>query len=60
MKPGIKTTEFWAMVFIDAAAAVTQLSSVNVLPQKYAALAAGIATGLYAVGRGIAKLNKPV
>lgn len=59
MKPGYKTTEFWVTVFAIGGLVVTQLSATNVLPVKYGALAAAIASGLYAISRGLAKLNKP-
>lgn len=55
IKSGWKTTEFWVTVSFDGALVVTQLTSTNLLPPKYATLAAGIANGLYAISRGIAK-----
>lgn len=55
MKSGWKTTEFWVTLFVTIGTAVTSLSQLNVFPPRYAALAAGIAAGAYAISRGIAK-----
>jgi len=59
MKPGYKTSEFAATAFVVASIVITELSKQNILPIKYGALAASVATGLYAIGRGLAKLGKP-
>jgi len=60
MKPGYKTTEFWVTVIFDAGLAVTSLTSTNILPPKYATLAVGLANGLYAISRGLAKYGPEV
>lgn len=52
---GAKTTEFLLTVTVVGGSILTELSHVNVLPPKYAGLAAALAAGLYAVGRGIKK-----
>jgi hypothetical protein len=52
-KPGYKTTEFWLTVAVSVASFVSAVSD-NLSP-KWAALAAALANGLYAVGRGQAK-----
>jgi hypothetical protein len=57
-KPGFKTTEFWVTVLTSAAALVAALSG-NLAP-RYAAIAAAVSTGLYAIGRGLAKVPTPV
>jgi hypothetical protein len=57
-KPGYKTTEFWVTAITSAAALVAALSG-NLSP-RYAALAAAISTGLYAIGRGLAKVPTPI
>lgn len=53
MKPGWKTTEFWA----SAAAAVGAYgaAAAGVLPAKYAAIAAAVSSAAYAFSRGLAK-----
>jgi hypothetical protein len=56
MKPGWKTTEFWATLVLDLGAVAAAAG--DVLPDKYAALAATVATAAYAISRGLAK--KPV
>lgn len=57
MKPGYKTTEFWVTTIASLAALVAALA--GELSPKYAALTAGIAQGLYAISRGLAKLYPP-
>jgi hypothetical protein len=52
---GWKTTEFWLTLTVVGGSVLTELSHVNILPPKYAGLAAAVAAGLYAVGRGIKK-----
>lgn len=54
-KPGYLTTEFWLTVAVNAAALCSTLASA--LPQRYGALMATVATGLYALSRGWAKSN---
>jgi hypothetical protein len=53
MKPGWKTTEFWATVAVNVGTIASALA--GVLPAKYAALVAAIATAAYSIGRGLAK-----
>jgi hypothetical protein len=57
LKPGIHTTEFWLTVAVDAGALLAAISSQ--LPPKYAAIAATVSTGLYALARGWAKSGPP-
>lgn len=57
LKAGYKTTEFWAVVLTDAGLVIA--SATTSLAPRYAALGAAISTGLYAVARGLAKLNPP-
>jgi hypothetical protein len=52
---GWKTTEFWITAFVTVGASVTELSHLNFFPPKYAALAAAISAGAYALSRGIKK-----
>lgn len=59
MRRGWKTTEFWVTALVIAGVVLTQISSANVLPEKYATLAAGLAAAGYGISRGLAKLNKP-
>lgn len=56
MKPGIHTSEFWLTLAASTAAVVADIA--DALPDKYAALAVGISTGLYALSRGWAKSGK--
>jgi len=53
MKPGYKTTEFWASLALAVGAVAA--SAEGALPPKYAAIAASVAALGYAVGRGLAK-----
>ena len=53
MKPGIKTTEFWLTIAVNAAALISTLA--DALPPRYGAIMATVATGLYALARGWAK-----
>lgn len=57
MKPGVRTTEFWLTVAVDAGALIAALA--DALPPRYAALATTVSTGLYAVARGWAKSGPP-
>jgi len=52
---GVKTSEFWVTAFIIAGSVITELTNENVLPPKFAGLAASIAAGAYAISRGIKK-----
>lgn len=56
---GWKTTEFWFTALVTVGSIVTELSHLNVLPPKYAGLAAGIAAGAYAISRGLKKAGAP-
>ncbi len=53
LKPGVRTTEFWLTVAVDAAALVGDLA--KVVPDRYATVMGALATGLYALSRGWAK-----
>lgn len=53
MRPGWRTTEFWATVLVVASAALSALA--GWLPAEWAAVASAIASGLYATSRGLAK-----
>jgi len=53
IKPGYKTTEFWLTVIVVLGTTLDSLA--GSLPNKYGALVAVVASGLYAIGRGIAK-----
>ena len=57
MKPGFKTTEFIvnACVIVGAVA----FAVADKLPARYAAIAAAISAGAYAVSRGLAKVGPP-
>ena len=53
-KPGYKTTEFWLTLAVNVAALLATVA--QVLPPKFAAIAAAISSGLYAVSRGFSKV----
>lgn len=53
MKPGWKSSEFWLTLAVNVAALVATLA--DALPPRYAAFAATVSTGLYALARGWAK-----
>ena len=53
LKPGYKTTEFWATGAVDVAAFIASIS--GNLPAKWAAIAGAASSGLYAVSRGLTK-----
>lgn len=53
VKPGYRTTEFWVTTLTSLAALVAALSSH--LAPRYAAIAAAVSSGLYALARGLAK-----
>lgn len=55
MKPGYKTTEFYITLLTIGALILTEVSSANLLPLKYASLAAALASAGYAIARGLAK-----
>ena len=53
MKPGWKTTEFWATIALNLGALTA--ASAHVLPPKWAAIAAAASVVAYNVSRGLAK-----
>jgi hypothetical protein len=53
MKPGWKTSEFWATIVLNIAVVATALA--GSVPAKYAAAVTTIATVGYAISRGLAK-----
>lgn len=55
-KPGWKTTEFWINAATIAGLVVSCF--VGAMPPKYAGVAVAVSGGLYAVGRGLAKMNQ--
>ena len=57
LKPGYRTTEFWVTALTVAGLVIA--SATTSLAPRYAALGAAISAGLYAVARGLAKLNPP-
>jgi predicted acyltransferase len=57
-KPGWKTSEFAVTVITAAAALLAALA--GQLSPRYAAIAAAVSVGLYAVSRGLAKVPTPV
>lgn len=54
MRRGFRTTEFWAVVAVGLGNLAASLS--GQLAPRYASMASAAAVGLYAVGRGLAKL----
>jgi len=56
-RPGYRTTEFWLVVATSLGAVIS--AAADWLPPRYAALAAAAASGLYAIGRGLSKVNPP-
>ena len=57
MKPGYKTTEFIVTVCLIVGAVAFAIA--DKLPARYAAIAASISAGAYAVARGLAKVGPP-
>jgi predicted acyltransferase len=57
-KSGWKTSEFAVTVLTAAAALIAALA--GQLSPRYAAIAAAVSVGLYAVSRGLAKVPTPV
>ena len=55
MKPGWKTTEFWASLALGVAVVIESVE--GSLPEKYAAIAASVVAAAYAISRGLAKLK---
>jgi hypothetical protein len=58
LRPGYKTSEFALALVVVLGTALDALA--GSLPDRYGALAAALAAGLYAVGRGLAKVRTPV
>ena len=57
MKPGQKTTEFLVSVAVIVGAVAFAIA--DKLPPRYAAIAASISGGAYALSRGLAKIAPP-
>jgi len=57
LKPGYRTTE--ALFTILLAVGVIAASAADWLPPRYAAMASAVATGAYALSRGLAKVYPP-
>lgn len=57
LKTGYRTTEFWVSALTIAGLVIASLATS--LPPRYAAIGASVAAGLYAISRGLAKLNPP-
>jgi hypothetical protein len=57
MKPGYKTTEFYIIILTDVALFFSAVG--EVLPPKYASMAAAVVSGAYADARGLAKITIP-
>lgn len=57
MKPGQKTTEFLVTVCIIVGAVAFAIA--DKLPPRYAAIAASVSAGAYAISRGLAKIYPP-
>lgn len=55
MKPGWKTTEFWATVLFNVGSVASAAS--GVVPPKFAAFVSAVSVAAYAIARGLAKKN---
>jgi len=55
MKHGYKTTEFWITALSVIATAI--MAGLNLLSADQVAIASAVASGLYAISRGLAKRN---
>ena len=55
MKHGYKTTEFWITALTVVATAI--MAGLNLLSADQVAIASAVASGLYAISRGLAKQN---
>jgi len=53
VKPGVHTSEFWLSVVVVLAVGIDALA--GSLPDRYAGIAVAVASGLYALSRGLAK-----
>ena len=56
-RPGIRTTELW--ITVATAVGAIAAASAGVLPERWAAIVAGIASVAYAISRGLAKHGVP-
>lgn len=56
MRRGIHTSEFWLTLAVSVGAVLADVA--DALPDKYATIAVGVSTGLYALSRGWAKSGK--
>lgn len=54
-KPGVYTTEFWVTIFANILGVVNLTGVWDFTSNKYAVLFMAIISGLYTVGRGLAK-----
>lgn len=55
MKPGWKTTEFWALIAANIGS--TTAAATDAIPHRYAALVAAISVTAYSISRGLAKFG---
>ena len=53
VKPGVHTSEFWLSVLVVLGVGIDALA--GSLPDRYAGIAVAVASGLYALSRGLAK-----
>lgn len=53
MKPGYRTTEFWAVVAMFVGGGLGAIS--DQIPAEYATAAIALSTACYAISRGLAK-----
>lgn len=53
MKPGYRTTEFWALVTMFLGAGVSAIC--DQVPAEYATAAVALSAACYAISRGLAK-----
>lgn len=54
-RPGVRTTEFWTMLFSNVAGLVQLTAGPVDVSNRYVAIGLAVVNGLYAVGRGLAK-----
>lgn len=54
-KPGIRTTEFWGTIIVQAVLMLNLIGIWDYMPNKYSALAMALVQGAYAIARGQAK-----
>jgi hypothetical protein len=58
-RPGVKTTEFLVTIAAAVLPFIDLVGLVELLPDRYAAIALAIISALYSVSRGLAKQNIP-